>query len=453
MVDDWHQKPPQAARGDVHYGRVTPRSPGEAIKPTFAPPPPPRVRRRPQRGGGFLSAISAFLTLVLILAVAAGSAIYFGRGEFYAQGPLRETRIVTVKGGNQIVAEALQREGVINHPLIFVVGLHVLGANDAIKAGEYAFKAGASMKDVMDTLVAGRSVQYPVTIPEGLTSDQIVARLLANDLLAGDVKPAPVEGTLLPETYMAPRGTSRQSIIDRMVVDHRKAVALAWESRASDLPLKSSDELVILASIIEKETAVEAERARVAAVFVNRLRKGMKLQSDPTIVYGIVGGKGTLGRGIRKSEIAEATPYNTYVVDGLPAGPIANPGRASLMAAANPANTDDLYFVADGTGGHVFAKTYEEHKRNVAAWRKIEAGQGAQPAAGVDRAAPDEEETQTSVTPPPVNELADAAASGAGADGIIRAFDASEGTRLDPLKNKTYDLTSPKTVPQLPAIR
>ncbi|MFT0892464.1 endolytic transglycosylase MltG [Pseudochelatococcus sp. G4_1912] len=447
MVDDRHHGPSASQSGnggDALYNRAAPRSPGEAIKPTAAPPPPPRTRLR-RRNGGFLSALSAFLTLLLIGVVAVGSVVYFGRQEFYARGPLKETQIVTVKGGNQTVAEALQREGVIDHALIFVMGLHALGANNSIKAGEYAFQAGASMKDVMDTLVAGKSVLHSITIPEGLTSDQIVARLLANDLLTGEIKPIPLEGSLLPETYMVPRGTTRQAVIDRMAAEHRKVVAEAWEARAKNLPIKSPEELVVLASIVEKETGVPEERARVAAVFTNRLKQGMKLQSDPTIVYGIVAGKGTLGRGIRKSEITEATPYNTYVISGLPAGPIANPGRASLVAAAKPAAVDDIYFVADGTGGHQFAKSLDEHNRNVRAWRKIEAGRTA--SQSFDRV---DEEDSVDDEAGRRSELLD---SESGTKGLAKAFDASEGTKLDPLKNKTYDLTSPKTVPQLRSVQ
>ncbi|MBB3810830.1 UPF0755 protein [Pseudochelatococcus contaminans] len=451
MVSDRNQSSSESGsvrHSGASYNRITPRSASEAIKPTVAPPPPPRIRQKSSRHkGSFLSALSAFLTVLLIGAVAAGFAVYFGRGEFYAPGPLKETQVVSVKGGNQTVAQTLQREGVIAHPLIFVLGLHALGANDDIKAGEYAFAPGASMKDVMDILVSGKSLQHPITIAEGLTSDQAVARLLANDLLTGEIKPVPVEGSLLPETYLVPRGTTRQALIDRMAAEHRKAVAEAWESRAPGLPLKSPDELVVLASIVEKETAVPEERARVASVFINRLRQGMRLQSDPTIVYGIVGGKGTLGRGIRKSEITEPTPYNTYAINGLPPGPIANPGLASLKAVANPADTDDLYFVADGSGGHRFAKTLDEHNRNVREWRKIETDRknAADNEAGIDRVD----------NIPDVEQPASAAVVGAPASspaGPVKVIDASEGTNLDPLKDKTYDLTSPKTVPQLRSI-
>lgn len=447
MVGDRNHSPQESKsvrQGGRSYGRVTPRSAGEAIKPIIAPPPPPHGRRSAGRKGGFLSAVSAFLTLLLIVAVAAGFAIYLGRGEFYGPGPLQENRVVAVKGGNQTVAQTLQREGVIAHPLIFVIGLHLLGANDDIKAGEYAFAPGASMKDVMDTLVAGKSVQHPITIPEGLTSDQIVARLLANDLLTGEIKVSPTEGSLLPETYLLPRGTSRQAVIDRMMAEHREAVAQAWESRAPGLPLKTPEELVALASIVEKETGLPEERARVAAVFVNRLRQGMRLQSDPTIVYGIVGGKGTLGRGIRKSEIAEATPYNTYVISGLPPGPIANPGRASLKAAAAPAPVDDVYFVADGTGGHRFAKTLDEHNRNVREWRKVEASRKDNTPADqvIDRVEDADDE-------PKADQGARLAPETGAVTGVVKVFDASEGTPIDPLKDKSYDLTSPKTVPKL----
>ena len=441
MADDLRHGPlasQPSASGNTLYNRVSPRSPGEAIKPTVVPPPPSARSRRHK--SGLLSALSAFMTLLMIGAVAAGAAAYLGHRKFYARGPLLEARIITVKGGNQTVAEALQREGIIDHPLIFVIGLHVFGANSSIKAGEYAFQPGASMKEVMDTLVAGKSVLHPITIPEGLTSEQIVARLLANDLLTGEVNPTPVEGSLLPETYMVPRGTARQSVIDRMAAEHRKIVAQVWEKRVQNSPLKSPAELITLASIVEKETGVAEERARVAAVFVNRIRQGMRLQSDPTVVYGIAGGKGTLGRGIRKSEISEATPYNTYVINGLPAGPIANPGRASLLAAANPASVNDLYFVADGSGGHQFARTLEEHNRNVRAWRKIEAQRGT--AYDLDRV---EEGSDANITIMEQNKTGAAHDSGKAA---IKAFDASEDTKIDPLKNKTYDLTSPKIVPQ-----
>jgi len=215
-------------------------------------------------------------------------------------------------------------------------------------------------------------VQHAVTIPEGLTSEQIMARLADNDIFSGTVREIPREGTLLPETYKFPRGTPREQVIARMQQAQKRALAEIWERRSPDLPIKSPEQLVTLASIVEKETGKPDERSRVAAVFVNRLRQKIKLQSDPTIIYGLVGGKGTLGRPIKRSEIQQPSPYNTYVVDGLPPGPIANPGRASLEAAANPARTRDLFFVADGTGGHAFTETYDQHQKNVAKLRAME---------------------------------------------------------------------------------
>src|SRR4029079_104976 len=211
-----------------------------------------------------------------------------------------------------------------------------------------------------------------VTIPEGLTSEQIVTRLSENDIFAGSVREMPREGTLLPETYKFPRGTTREQVIQRMQQTQKRVLAEIWERRNPDVPIKSPEALVTLASIVEKETGKADERSRVAAVFVNRLRQKIKLQSDPTIISGLVGGKGTRGRPIKRSEITQPSPYNTYVIEGLPPGPIANPGRASLEAAANPARTRDLFFVADGSGGHAFTETYDQHQKNVAKLRTLE---------------------------------------------------------------------------------
>src|SRR4029079_13502835 len=244
--------------------------------------------------------------------------------------------------------------------------------------GEYLFPKGASVKDVVETIVEGKVVQHQLTIPEGLTSEQIVARLLESDILAGNVKDVPREGSLLPDSYHFNRGFTREQMIQRMRQAQDRLVREVWERRNPDLPLKTPEQLVILASIIEKETGKTEERTRVAAVLTNRLKQKMKLQSDPTIIYGLVFGKGTLGHPLTKSEIAQPTPYNTYIIDGLPPGPIANPGRGAIEAAANPARTKELFFVADGTGGHAFAETYEQHQKNVARLRVIEQ-QTAQP--------------------------------------------------------------------------
>ena len=242
----------------------------------------------------------------------------------------------------------------------------------ASRSGEYKFTQHASLADVVDTIVEGKVVQHALTLPEGLTSEQIVARLLENDALTGQIKEIPREGTLLPETYKFTRGMTRAQMIERMQQIEQTLLTEVWERRSPDLPLKTPEELVTLASIVEKETGRPDERSRVAAVFVNRLKNKMRLQSDPTIIYGLTGGKGSLGRPILKSEIEQPTPYNTYVINGLPPGPIANPGKASLEATANPARTKDLYFVADGTGHHVFSETYDQHQKNVAKLRAFE---------------------------------------------------------------------------------
>jgi UPF0755 protein len=265
------------------------------------------------------------------------------------------------------------KEGVIDQPWTFIGAVVVRKARDDLKSGEYQFSKQASLGDVISTLIDGKIVQHALTIPEGLTSEQIVNRLLESDMLSGNIREIPREGSLLPETYRVVRGTSREQVIQRMQQAQRRVLQDAWERRMADLPLRTPEQLLTLASIIEKETGKPEERTRVAAVFTNRLKQRMRLQSDPTIIYGLVGGKGTLGRAILKSEIEQPTPYNTYVIDGLPPGPIANPGRASLEAAANPARTRELYFVADGAGGHAFAETLDQHQRNVAKLRSLEA--------------------------------------------------------------------------------
>jgi UPF0755 protein len=271
------------------------------------------------------------------------------------------------------------------------------------------------MAKVLQTMVEGRSVQYSVTIPEGLTSQQIVQRLKDSAVLTGDITTVPAEGTLLPETYKVTRGWTREQILQRMSAAHKRLVDEIWAKRAPDLPIKTQAEFVTLASIVEKETGKADERARVAGVFVNRLRKRMRLQSDPTIVYGLMGGKGPLGRPLLKVEMDEPNPYNTYQIDGLPPGPIANPGRASLEATAHPMKTNELYFVADGTGGHVFAETLDEHAKNVAHWRNIERQNAAQPAsAPAPSPAPEPQPEIAQPVSPPVPAAAPEAPKAAG---------------------------------------
>src|SRR5437588_7240814 len=351
---------------------ISPRSPRAALEPEQVPPPP----KRPERARNpFVVIGNAIITILIILMIGAGTAYYYGRQLLEAPGPLQEDKIVNIpqRAGKRDIADALQRDGVINvNPWLFIGSVFALKASSDLKPGEYSFQKAASLRDVVATIVEGKVVQHAVTVPEGLTSEQIVTRLSENDIFAGSVREMPREGTLLPETYKFPRGTTRDQVVQRMQQAQKRVLAEIWERRNPDIPVKSPEQLVILASIIEKETGRPDERSRVAAVFVNRLRQKMKLQSDPTIIYGLVGGKGTLGRPIKRSEITQPSPYNTYVGDGLPPGPISNPGRASLDATANPARTRDLFFVADGTGGHTFTETYDAHQKNVAKLRAME---------------------------------------------------------------------------------
>jgi peptidoglycan lytic transglycosylase G len=333
---------------------------------------------------------NAVISAFVLVALAAGVALFVGKQRFEAVGPLSADRIVNIPRGSGMrdIADILSREGVIDKSWLFIGSVLVLKAREDLKAGEYEFKAHSSMSDVVATIVEGKVVAHQVSLPEGLTSQQIVARLLQDDVLAGDFKEIPREGSLLPDTYNFARGVTREQMIQRMQQAQQRLLREVWDHRSPDLPLKTPEQLVVLASLVEKETGKPDERSRVAAVFVNRLKQKMRLQSDPTIIYGLVGGKGTLGRPITKSEIEQPTPYNTYVIDGLPPGPIANPGRASLEAAANPARTRELYFVADGAGGHVFAETYDQHQRNVTRLRSIESDQKDQVPIGDQMAAP-----------------------------------------------------------------
>ncbi|MDP6352529.1 MAG: endolytic transglycosylase MltG, partial [Alphaproteobacteria bacterium] len=250
--------------------------------------------------------------------------------------------------------------------------LAVIGARaeGALQAGEYRLEAAVSPRAVMEQLVAGRTVVHRLTVPEGLTSAEIVALVETDDALSGIVAARPPEGSLLPETYHFARGDDRSALLARMAAEMTRALGELWSARSADLPLDTVGDALILASIIEKETGLAIERPRIAGVFVNRLRKGMRLQSDPTVVYGLTGGDGPLDRALTRADLAQAHAYNTYIIKGLPTGPIANPGRASIAAALNPEETEDLYFVADGSGGHAFARTLAEHNRNVARWRR-----------------------------------------------------------------------------------
>lgn len=449
-IDDQGGADPVTNPENLVTSRLAPKSPSEAIKPTVAPPPPPVIE--PEKKSSKASQFSAFLNFLVILG---GFSLFlitvFEKGSL-SPGPLLTDKVVVIpkNSGVTTIADILYREGIIETPLLFNLYVFIEGKRSKLKAGEFSFKPHVNVASIVETLIEGKSVLHSITIPEGLTSEQIVSRINENDALSGKITSIPQEGSLLPDTYKFERGLARQQLIQNMQRAQKLALDQIWSRRANDLPITSIKDLIILASIVEKETGRADERTRVAAVFLNRLADGMKLQSDPTIVYGLVGGKGSLGRGILKSEISQPTPYNTYVISGLPPGPIANPGRASMEAVANPSRTKDLFFVADGTGGHIFAETYEQHRRNVSRWRQIEknrqeAGRSSE-TMSVDRASPELEmsnsgtdQTGANVTINPVLPTVEHS----------RVFDASEGTEKDPLLDKQYDLNSPQDVPSL----
>ena len=363
--------------GTTDPKRIVPRSARHAIEPDTVEMP---TRRSATARHPLVVIGNAVISVFVLVAVLAGIVLFVGKQRFDEPGPLAADRVVIIPHGSGIrdIADVLTREGVIDQPWVFIGGVMVLKAREGLKAGEYEFRAHSSLNDVVATIIEGKVVAHQISVPEGLTSQQIVARLLADDVLTGDIKEIPPEGSLLPDTYNFTRGITREQMIHRMQEAQQRVVQEIWEHRSPDLPLKTPEQLVTLASLVEKETGKPDERTRVAAVFVNRLKQNMRLQSDPTIIYGLVGGKGTLGRPIMKSEITQPTPYNTYVINGLPPGPITNPGRASLEAAANPARTRELYFVADGSGGHVFAETYEQQQHNVARLRTMQTDQNQQ---------------------------------------------------------------------------
>lgn len=324
--------------------------------------------------------LAGFATLAAI-----GMALIFGALWLY-QGPgpaakSGEITSVVLRRGASLpeIASSLEAGGVIRSSSIFMTAAQITSAARGLKAGEYEFKSRASIAQVLDDVRNGRIVRHMVTIPEGVTSDMAVDILMRSTVLTG-VAPTPPEGAVLPETYQVERGEDRSAVLQRMMDDRDDLLDRLWAQRQKGLPFSTKEEAVTLASIVEKETGVASERPRVAAVFVNRLRTGMRLGSDPTIIYGLTRGR-PLGRGILLSELQRQTPYNTYLIDGLPPTPIANPGREALAAVLDPPATDEYYFVADGTGGHVFAKTYAQHEANVAKWRQVERSRAAKKAA------------------------------------------------------------------------
>jgi len=375
------------------------------------------------------------MSFLIIVFIAVAGAIAWGQREFRAPGPLTEATFFEVPRGASLrrISDDLAEVGAVSSAVLFRVGADYAGMGDQLRFGTYEIPAGASMEEVLAIVTAGgpsrfrytatyvlrlsgtgelrlrervpgteeileladfayedgvpevyselvesgTPMVYRVSVPEGLTSWQIVEGLRAAEFLSGEIAEVPPEGMLAPDTVEVQRGADRQELLDAMQAAQEEILAEAWAERQDGLPLTSPEEALILASIIEKETSVPDERRQVSSVFVNRLNRGMRLQTDPTVIYGLTEGRGILGRGLRASELRAETPYNTYVISGLPPRPIANPGRAAIEAAVNPDDTPLLFFVADGTGGHAFAETLEEHNRNVARWRQIEAEQGA----------------------------------------------------------------------------
>lgn len=312
--------------------------------------------------------------------------VFFGLGLyayslFFGAGPStidqKPTEVFLPAGSSvNAMGQELEKAGAIRSASAFKIMAKLSGQELRFQSGTYQIPSGTSLQEVVKMIAEGKVLQLTITLPEGRSVVQAVKILMANKDLTGELV-MPPEGSLLPETYTYQRGEARQAVLDRMQAAGTKALDELWEGRAADLPIKTKAEALILASVIEKETGMNDERERVAAVFVNRLRKGMRLESDPTVIYPITRGE-PLGRGIRRSELDADTPWNTYKIFGLPKTPITNPGKATIKATLNPAKTDEYFFVADGTGGHVFAKTYEEHLRNVANWRQIERDAKAQ---------------------------------------------------------------------------
>lgn len=359
------------------------RSPAEAIEPRRPPVKPRNLRERkpPRKLGPNLRALNAFLTFLVVMLGVAGIAVVAFERYLDSRGPLQETKTVVVRDREsaQDIARRLEEQGVIDSFYVFMA--HYTARTLAsqgekqrfvLKSGEYQFEPGASIREVTDAIGKGRALTFTITIPEGLTSWQIVERLKGEPNLSGEIRTVPAEGSLMPDTYRVLKGENRAAVIKRMQDEQKAFIDRVWGERAPDVPVRNVEEALILASIVEKETGRRDERERVAAVFVNRLRKGMRLQSDPTILYGLAGGQVRWGKPITRSDINSRTPHNTYVIAALPPTPICNPGRAAILATLKPARTNEIYFVADGKGSHIFSETLKEHNAAVANWRKAE---------------------------------------------------------------------------------
>ncbi|MGE5147444.1 MAG: endolytic transglycosylase MltG [Candidatus Eiseniibacteriota bacterium] len=331
-------------------------------------PAPSRTRRL------ILRLIAAAALLVVVLAAVVGGGIWWGLKEYKKPGPLAASKIVVIPKGAGLadIAQRLAEAGVIERPIVFRAVARAEEKAHLLKAGEYEFPAAVSQEAVVRLLIEGKTVVHKVTVAEGLTTAEILQVIARTDALDGTITEKPGEGALLPETYNFSRGDGRDALVERMTKAMTETLDQLWAKRAPNLPLRSKTEALILASIVEKETGVASERPRVAAVFINRIRRGMRLDSDPTVIYGLTQGQGPLNRPLLTKDLEAKTPYNTYQIDGLPPGPIANPGRAALEATLHPAETKDLFFVADGSGGHVFSETLGEHNRNVQRWRTLQ---------------------------------------------------------------------------------
>jgi len=323
----------------------------------------------------------AFLASLLLIAAVAAAVAGAAWGEdwnFRSSGPAKSDTVVLIKPGAAVrsIAASLAETGVVRSPLLFRLGVMRRSKTTALKAGEYQFPKAASMAEIMDMLIEHKAIQHRITVAEGLTSDMALGIVNADPVLEGSATVTP-EGSLLPETYLFERGTTRAEILSRMHKAQEAVLSELWPKRKKGLPFQTIEDALKLASIIEKETGAAAERPRIAAVFVNRLKNGMRLESDPTIIYGLTKGV-ALGHPLRQSELDTPNPYSTYQIDGLPPTPICNPGRDAIAAVLSPPDSEELFFVADGSGGHVFAKTLAEHARNVAQWRKVQRAQSGQ---------------------------------------------------------------------------
>jgi len=392
-------------------------------------------------------------TILLIVSALVGAAALYAKTVFEAPGPLAENRILEVSRGTRTpeIARNLKQAGIISDDKVFLAAAYVTGSYRRMKAGEYLFQKNASMADVMSLIISGKELVYKVTVPEGWTTAQVIDRVSAHESLVGEIGDLPPEGAILPETYVFRRGMTRDGLIRQMRSAQEKLFDEMWARRAPGLPFKTKEDALILASIVEKETSIPAERPQVAAVFINRLREGMRLQSDPTIIYGITQGKTKLDRPILRSDIDAATPYNTYRIAGLPPTPIANPGRESIAAVLNPIDTKDLYFVADGSGGHVFAATLEEHRKNVRKWRTVEktfaAEAEAEAEAAVDSAkipVAANPESPTVADPPSMDEAAPAETAGYDTAEVSAAVEPPPARSEPPAQTQDAEAAGPR---------